>query len=326
MHFAEARGERENLYAAPVAGRSSRVAPARPTGRGAGQISGSGMGSCRPGAIRLVRSGAGRRAGLVEADPFDRLHGDPSRRRGGGMGRHGQTHRACVGAQEPAQRPDRHRGRRTQDFPGQHAGPARHRRQCARTHRRRKAGDGADAAGGAVGRLSCGALRDAGHGQGAAGARQPRARHVLVLQQLGLQHARHDLRTGDGNRHLRGAGPADRQADRHAGLPAAGRRLCPGRRLDPSCLPAAHERARPRALRPAVPEQGRLGGKADRAGRLGRAKARVPIRSNSVPGSATAICGGPRRPGRSRVGFPRGPSSPGAPAASTPSSFPPTIS
>ena len=37
-------------------------------------------------------------------------------------------------------------------------------------------------------------------------------------------------------------------------------------------LPAAHERARPRAVRPAVSEQGRLGGKADRAGRLGPRK------------------------------------------------------
>src|SRR5260370_4336695 len=83
-------------------------------------------------------------------------------------------------------------------------------------------------------------------------------------------------------------------------------------------LPAAHERARSRAVCLAVFEQGRLGRTADRAGRLGPRKARIPTRSNLAPGSGTAICGGPLRRRRGRVGFRRAPSSPGAPAASTP--------
>ena len=79
-------------------------------------------------------------------------------------------------------------------------------------------GHGARPAEGALRRLPPGALRDARDGEGQAGAPQPRARQLLVLQQLGLQRARHDLRALREEHHLPGVQGADRRPHRHAGL------------------------------------------------------------------------------------------------------------
>ena len=83
-----------------------------------------------------------------------------------------------------------------------------------------KQATGPATASGALGCLPPCPLRNPRRKTEAARAGQPCARQLLVLQQLGLQRARHDLRAGRRALDLREPSATDRGADRHAGLPA----------------------------------------------------------------------------------------------------------
>ena len=185
------------------------------------------------------------------------------------MGRHRAQVADRVGAQEFGQRALRHGGRGTKDPARRDARGARHRRQAAADgrgetrHRRRPADD-------VLRRVSPGRQPARRARRPAADARQPSTRGAFLLQQLGLQRPRHDLRAADRRRHLRLLQAPHRRSHRPGRFRRQRLRLGSGQNLRPSQLRLHHECARPRAVRHAVCARRSMGRPPDRAGAMGR--------------------------------------------------------